>query len=464
MKPTKEFFKDWDTASKRARELSDERGENYRVLSRDKDGQTEYIVQLTESIVSKILKESEIDFNDFYNKLRILQGEFEQKGVDSKINFRQHQSIHIDKIFVNNKGEGYGTAFLDGLTDLCDEYGVICTLSETDSMGSNLDRLRKFYRRFGFRKNTDKRFFVGMIRMPKHSMNEDVRALNMLKDRTPIKDTEKIRVYHGFGGYGKGSALNAIKYGLSGKDRADRAYSYETVNNPKGLFVSIDIKVVERQFAGSGVIIEFDTLVSNLEAPVWKGQDNFFVPGQYTDGFKDDEERTAEQLRKRQMYKDKDPEGYDKYSMNQRISKSDRPELAQTLFNNGEQQALFIGHLDPNNIKYVWFHEGRWFKNTTRGEWKRIPRLQFIKLMKDAYAEEKANKSYNSNQMKGADKFFRPNEDFTIEKLTTILNSKGYDVQDFLQYYGRDPYSLNTHFYPKQTEQLKKYLDDNNIA
>jgi GNAT superfamily N-acetyltransferase len=459
---TKEFFTDWGEAKKRAKELSNEQGLKYRVLSHDKDGKTEYIVQLTESIVDKILKEGEeINYNEFLDKVKILQGEYEQKGVDTNISLRQHQSIHIEKIFVKNRNEGYGSAFLEALTDLCDDYGIICTLSETSEYGSNIERLRKFYRRFGFRSNkgskADHRFWVGMIRMPRTVVSEDVRTLNMYRDKTPINDNEKIRVYHGFGGYAKSSALKSIRYGLSGQERADRAYSYEWVNNPKGLFVTIDFKVAERQFAGSGVIIEFDTMVSNLEAPVWKGQDSFFVPGQYTDGFKDDEERKAEQLRKRQQYKDKDPEGNDKYGMNQRISKSDRPELAQSLFNGGEQQALFIGNLDPNNIKYVWFHEGRFFRNNTRGEWTRMTRIEFLKKMKDELSQK------NDTLQKGADKLFRPNEDFTIDKLTTILNSKGYDVQDFLKYYGRDSQYLNTYFYPKQIQQLTKYLDDNKI-
>ena len=176
MKPTKEFFKDWDTASKRARELSDERGENYRVLSRDKDGQTEYIVQLTESIVSKILKEAkqEVDFVEALNKIKILQGEYQQKGVDTSISFRQEQSIHLERIYVNNRNEGYGSAFMEALTDICDEYGLICTLSETSEYGSSLERLRKFYKRYGFRINkgrkADHRFWVGMIREPKNTI------------------------------------------------------------------------------------------------------------------------------------------------------------------------------------------------------------------------------------------------------------------------------------------------------
>ncbi|MEO6301635.1 MAG: hypothetical protein ABIP51_00555 [Bacteroidia bacterium] len=295
-------------------------------------------------------------------------------------------------------------------------------------------------------------------------LKEAVSTLDMLKTKTPIKDTDKIRVYHGFNK--QDEALAAIKFGLSGEETARRIYSYESVNNPKGLFVSISFEVVKRNFAHGGVIIEFDTIASNLEAPVWAGQDSFFVPGQYTSGFKYDTidaDRKAEQERKGKMYKEKDPEDGYNFNMNQRISKSDRPELAQSIFNNGEQQALFVGNLNPNNIKYVWFHHELFFNRRTTGDFVRMTRVDFLKMMKGKIAKSKKEGSYDSPINKAEGKFFKPNEDFTIEKLSAILTKKNYNISDFLKYYGRDPYHATQYFYPKQVAQLKKYLDDNNI-
>lgn len=291
---------------------------------------------------------------------------------------------------------------------------------------------------------------------------EAVSAPVYTKSKDPIKETDKLRVYHGFNR--KDDALAAVKYGLSGAGRAKRIYSYESVNNPNGLFVTIDFGVAKR-FCHSGVILEFDTLVSNLDTPVWAGQDNYFVPGQMTGAFKNDEERTAEQLRKRKKYTEKDPEDYYKSDMGQRVSKSDRPELAYSLLGGGELQALFVGNLNPNNIKYVWFHHELYYNRRTVGDFVRMTRSEFLKMVKEDLEKNLSGKSYNNDNpvYNASEKFFKPDEDFTIEKLTTILSKKKYDVEAYLKHYGKDDYSLSRDFYPKQIKQLRKYLDDNKI-
>lgn len=350
------------------------------------------------------------------------------------------------------------------ILSVADKHKVICRLSP-EPFGTkqmNKTQLVAWYKRLGFKKVS----MGEMERLPMTTLTEDVKTIDTNKTTEPLKDTDKIRVYHGFGGYAKSSAIKSIVYGLSGQERADRAYSYEWVNNPTGLFVTIDFKVAERQFAGSGVIIEFDTIVSNLEAPVWAGQDNFFVQGQYTSGFNSPEERTAEQLRKRKMYSEKDPEDYYGGDMKQRISKSDRPELAQSIFNNGEKQALFIGNLDPNNIKYVWFHEGRWEKNTTIGEWTRMTRQEFVKKIAKPYVDKvKKDKNYNDSVSKAEQKIFKPNDDFTIEKFNAILDKNGWGTaENFMEIYGDDQQMLNSYLYPKQIKQMQEYMKSNNIT
>ena len=118
------------------------------------------------NFVNKILKEAR-DLQRFVDKIKILQGEFESKGVETEINFRQHSSIDLGKLFVTNQNSGYGSAFMDELTDICDDYGIVCTLSETDYYGSDINRLRKFYKSFGFKINNNKKKYSGsMIRYP----------------------------------------------------------------------------------------------------------------------------------------------------------------------------------------------------------------------------------------------------------------------------------------------------------
>lgn len=264
-----------------------------------------------------------------------------------------------------------------------------------------------------------------------------------LKDFEPIKDSEKIRVYHGFNSSSTSDALYSLTHGLSGGVRARRIYSYESGNNPKGLFVSTEFNIVSRRFASSGIIIEFDTKVTNLESPVWVGQDSYFVPGQMTKSFKNDDERQQEILRKRKEYGENDPEG--KYGKN-RVSKSDRPELGNSIFNDPEHQALFIGDLDPNEIKTVWFHEGRFFRRNTDGPWIRYTRREFLKK----YGKELKSEEVPENLR---NKLFKPNEDLTLDKIEYLSKKYRSDVDKFLGLLRRQSHIF---LWPKQIKQLEQ--------
>ena len=278
-----------------------------------------------------------------------------------------------------------------------------------------------------------------------HQALQETRVLNYLKDTQPLKDTDKIRVYHGFSSHSTKQALATILHGISGQERAPRIYSYEHTNNPYGLFVSISIEVVKRDFAGSGIIIEFDTYVKNLEAPVWKGQDSYFVQGQYTQGFKDPEEREQEIQRKRQKYKEQDPENY---RIQGRIPLSDRPELAQSLWNSSEQQALFIGNLNPNEIKHIWYNETLHKHNRINGSWKRYTRKEFILQHPDLFKEPPPEK-YQF-------KIFLPNEDFSMQKLQQKAKEYQWEFDTLLDLLKTDPYYQNIYLYPKQIKQLSE--------
>lgn len=280
----------------------------------------------------------------------------------------------------------------------------------------------------------------------------ETRVVGGYKDYQPIKDTDKIRVYHGFSSYSVSYALHCLVNGISGQIRAKRIYSYESGNNPKGLFVSTNFDVVKRNFANSGIIIEFDTNVTNLEAPVWKGQDSYFVQGQYTQSFRDDEERNQEILRKREKYKIDDPEK--DYAKN-RISKSDRPELADSIFNNSERQALFIGNLNPNEIKNVWFNEGYFYRRRTDEPWVRYSRKEFLRK----YGHELKNSKIPEEM---DNKIFKPNDDFSMEKLEQRANEEGWPMDTLLDLLKNDDYYQNMFLYPKQIKQFLAQVSDNN--
>ncbi len=55
----------------------------------------------------------------------------------------------------------------------------------------------------------------------------------------PIRHGDTFRVFHGFRDFV--DAWRCAKYGISGKYRVGRTYSYENNNNPVGLFVTLPI-------------------------------------------------------------------------------------------------------------------------------------------------------------------------------------------------------------------------------
>lgn len=276
----------------------------------------------------------------------------------------------------------------------------------------------------------------------KEFLINEVRYINPNStNETPITDGEKIRVFHGFNSFD--DVIYALQYGLSGKEPARRIYSYESGNNPKGLFVTIDLKTATK-FAYSKVIIEFTSKISDLEAPVWVGGRGYFIQGEYTKSFKDMNEREQQRLINRQTSSESP---YDF------ISKSDRPELAETIFDNPERQALYIGDLNPNMIKRVWVKDNQ-------NNWTHITPTQFLNQNKDY----KIKDTY-----KYSEKYFKPNDDFTIEhiyntsmKLPWIKNNKEEAIEttesfikDVFSDFYQSEYELSKiGFFPKQIKQI----------
>lgn len=159
------------------------------------------------------------------------------------------------------------------------------------------------------------------------------------KDQKPLKDSDTIRVYSGVNS--RNDFIEILNKGLSGKERAPRRYSYESDNNPYGLFVTLDLDVAK---SFGQYVLEFHTRVSDLESPVWPGG-TWTVQGGMSDTWKDKSARENARLKKREETRADAPDS---------VIKSDRPELAASLYSLAESQALFTGQLDPNSIRAVW--------------------------------------------------------------------------------------------------------------
>lgn len=298
----------------------------------------------------------------------------------------------------------------------------------------------------------------------KLKLNE-VRVLSkdsIIKD-APLKNTDVIRVYHGFDNYQ--DALIALKFGLSGKERVGRNYSYESNNNPKGLFVTPDFEAAKyfthpRGKEGISIILELHVRVSDLEAPVWPSG-RFTIQGELSQYWDDEVDRYQRgTLKARELAKSSE------YKF---ISQSDKPEVAHSLAV-GEPQALFVGDLNPNMIKNVWFGKSGDYGKRIKS-FKRISRNDFLKMFKDY----KFNKDYDGNKStkeqeydKKEHKIFNPNDDFSMEKVEHFLKKhKLYyniysDAESFMKDIIRFGY-IDKYFWPKQIEQLKKIKLDEYI-
>ena len=216
------------------------------------------------------------------------------------------------------------------------------------------------------------------------------------EERPTLKKNDVIRVFHGFRDLE--DAIAACRYGLSGKSRVGRVYSYEADNNPTGLFVTTDPKKASE--FGQWVI-EFNANANELEAPVWPGG-TYTVQGQmaqYFGGSKAKREEARQDARQKAIDRNIEP-----------ISKSDRPELANTLMAFGENQALFIGHLNPNRIVRVWVRGDR-------GEVYPMSRKEFLTKNK---GYEFTTKSGQENWT-ASHRIFRVNDEFDPNKLVQGL-------------------------------------------
>ena len=245
-----------------------------------------------------------------------------------------------------------------------------------------------------------------------------------------ITNNETIRVFHGCDNIE--DALIFALYGVSGKSKVNRKYSYENGMNTNGLFVTTDFHIAKNNFSRGGVIIEFSAHVSDLDTPVWNKQNTYFGVNSNPLPFKDREEREQQKLR----YQNDVSQSEYEY-----VRKSDNPALANMLFNNHEHQALFVGDLNPNMIKRFWV------RNNNDG-WIKMSRNNFIKHFKDTKISNDVMQEHDMP----LHKLYKPNED---------IISYNELVHRLLNY--------NTKRFPriKQTKEkiennLSRHLDKNN--
>lgn len=275
----------------------------------------------------------------------------------------------------------------------------------------------------------------------------------------PIKNNEKIRVYHGCA---LKTALDICTNGTSGKEYHPRTYSYESGMNPLGIFVTVNFDTAKNfgYDAKTMCVLEFTVNSSDLESPIWNGSDSYYGQGSNPQPF-----RGAEERRKQKEKYDDDArniEDYTYYDFDKRkdnsfnmdyIRKSDKPAMAMNIFDNPEHQALFMGDLNPNMIKYVWVCENG------EKQYKRYSEKDF--LLK--YRQKKENE----RRSKFDKKPFLPNEDAkswdnVFQKVADAYGMTYEQVKKNYTEHGvidnpSKPFALGIikgTFYPKQIIQL----------
>lgn len=257
-------------------------------------------------------------------------------------------------------------------------------------------------------------------------------------DYKPLKDSDVIRVYHGFRDLR--DVVKLFRYGLSGKDFADRVYSYEYNNNPRGLFVSIS-PTIAKEFGH--YVIEFQTKVSDLEAPVWPGG-GYTVQGQMAQYFNGEEDRENARLSRRA---DAKKSKYDS------IRDSDRPELAELLYSSGEAQALFVGELNANSVRAVWVNPNP--KVSARYS-------TLVRMTPKEFMEKFSNIEIKNDDNGVHSRILKPRDKFDKDTFFKLMRKHSGDLsEDALTdiFKNMDDRELLMYVWPNQLEDLKKAIN-----
>ncbi len=261
------------------------------------------------------------------------------------------------------------------------------------------------------------------------TFSPQVGGKHVYDDIAPLKDTDVVRVYHGF--YDNRNAVQFCKYGASGKELASRVYSYESNNNPYGLFVTSNFdtaKEFSRPSDNLAVIIEFHASVKDLEAPVWPSG-GYTVQGQMAQYWKGDSMKQKMADREKGREKEREKIKSSPRDDLEFAKKSDKPELAKSLFYSGEYQALFVGDLNPNSIRAVWVYEG---KNSPKYEtFTRMKRNEFLKKYSHLDKKHAGEYQYDDHPR---DKIYKPTEDWMgMDDFITRYSKKYRDDEDHIR-------------------------------
>jgi len=267
-----------------------------------------------------------------------------------------------------------------------------------------------------------------------------------------FKEHDTLTVYHGFRSFNE--AYSVALFGLSGRDNISRVYSYESNNNPFGLFVSTSLKETETFTSSTGpvaVIIEFKTLYSDLEAPVWPGG-SYTVQGGFA-SYWDWNNLSDEREQRRLLNREESSKSPDK-----NIYESDRPELAKSLLGS-EHQALFIGDLNPESIRYFWYREPSgdgYFRIDS--PFHRISRDEFIDKFKPKFRKDEY---YRSKKYRSA---FSPEDVWDKDKFVNYILHTYPSVEDEDQLKSLlnvGNINLLQYVWPKQESGLLEWLKQN---
>ena len=264
-------------------------------------------------------------------------------------------------------------------------------------------------------------------------------------NQEPIKNGESIRVFHGCD---LETALNVAINGLSGQIKVPRTYSYENGMNPKGLFVSTDFKKAQyfSYDTDTMVILEFTVKSDDLDTPVWNDSFGYFGQGSNPQPFRDKAERDA-QKEKYQEYSRNSDDSY--------VRNSDNPAMAERIFNNVEHQALFVGNLNPNQVKRFWVK-----KNGVDKSFRPLNRVQFLKQYSNKEFQEYTNNGYKPYKVRRDSNYpYLPNEDFvSFEDFAKRELDLFYsDKPKLRQRYDDEQYALKVQ---QEADKYKKYFED----
>ncbi len=105
------------------------------------------------------------------------------------------------------------------------------------------------------------------------------------------------------------------------------------------------------------------------------------------------------------------------------IKNSDKPELARSIFDNNEHQALFMGDLNPNMIKRVWINPPteRGYANTMKS-YQPVSVKEFLRMYRDKEWVMGNDSNYKPIYSKiRKEKLFNPNDN--VETFDDLINA-----------------------------------------